>query len=186
MVHTAEIKGSDWCASIGGFRNIDAADVDDLLFQVGEAVSPSPFQLFDADMVSGWMHLYFAAVNAVKAFEGGTTISRSLAMETILHASCQDQIIRALELMGITPGTKRAALLVFAKSREETERAFSRASPLLGVTDDSVLEIDGNKLEEIKRIFGISDLELDAVGGPREEALTWLVVERGALLPTRR
>lgn len=186
MVHTTEIKGSCWCASIGGFRDTHAADVDALLFKVGEKVSPSPFQLFNADRVAGWGHLYFAAVNAVNAFEGGTAISRSLAMEALLYSSCQDQISRALELLGVSPRMKRVALLVFAKSRKEAEGAFARASHLLGVADDSVLDVDDEKFEEIKGIFGISDRELDAVGGPREEALTWLVVERGALLPIQR
>ena len=186
MVHTAEIKGSDWCVSIGGFRDVHAADVDELLSQVGEAAHPSPFQLFDADRVAGWRHLYFAAVNAVNAFEGGTAISRSLAMESLLYASCQDQIDRALELIGVSRETERAALVVFAKSPVDAERAFSGVSSVLGVADDSVLKVDGVKFEKIKEAFGVSDLELEAVGGPREEALTWLVVERGALLSIRR
>ncbi|MCW4036735.1 MAG: KEOPS complex subunit Cgi121 [Candidatus Bathyarchaeota archaeon] len=186
MVHTAVIKGSDWYASIGGFRGIRAVDVDELLSRVGEAAHPSPFQLFDADSVAGWKHLYFAAVNAVNAFEGGTAISRSLAMESLLYASCQDQIDRALELIGISPETERAALLVLAKSLVDAERAFSGVSSVLGVADDSVLKVDGVKFERIKEAFGVSDLELEAVGGSREEALTWLVVERGALLSIRR
>lgn len=186
MVHTAEIKDSDWCVSIGGFRDVHAADVDELLSRVRGAAHPSPFQLFDADRVAGWKHLYFAAVNAVNALEGGTAISRSLAMESLLYASCQDQIDRALKLIGVSRETERVALVVFAKSLVYAERTFSVVSSVLGVADDSVLKVEGVKFERIKEAFSVSDLELEAVGGPREEALTWLVVERGALLSIRR
>jgi len=78
MVHTEEIEGSEWFVSIGGFREISVADVDDLLSSVRGAAKPALFQLFDADRVAGWRHLFYAAVNAVKAFDGGTAVSRLL------------------------------------------------------------------------------------------------------------
>ena len=78
------------------------------------------------------------------------------------------------------------ALLVFAESRVEAEGALTGISSVIGVPDDSVLEVSGEKRVELKSVFGVSDAELGAVRGPAEEALTKLIVERGALLPLRR
>jgi len=186
MVHSAGIKGYSWCAAVGGFRGGSWEDVEELLSMARDEAQGTIFQLFDADRVAGWRHLYFAAVNAVGASEKGTPISRSLAIEALLYASCQDQISRAFEVMGLSPKTKRIALLVLAQDPEEALRAFKMISRVLGEEDDSALMIDVGKFGEIMETFGISDMELEAVGGPREEALTRLVVERGALLPLRR
>lgn len=186
MVRTAGVKGSSWYVSIGGFRDISVGDVDRLLSQLREAASPCLFQLFDADRVAGWRHLFFAAVNAVKAFEAGAAISRSLAVEVLLYVSCQDQISKALPAVGLSPKTKRTALLVLEETPKAAENAFRRVSGVLGTADDSVQLIDDDKFEEIKRFFNVSEPELDALGGLREEALTWLLVERGALLSVRR
>lgn len=186
MVRTAEIKGSEWAVSIGGFRDAPIGDVDGFLARAGGAVAPAVFQVFDADNVAGWEHLFFAAVNAVKAIEAGSAISRSLAIEVLLYASCQDQISRALDVAGISPSTERVALLVLASGKEAAEGAFGRASEALGVADDSILELAAEKTDRIKKTFGVTDPELEAVGGPEVEALTRLLVERGALLPLRK
>ncbi|MFQ6053054.1 MAG: KEOPS complex subunit Cgi121 [Candidatus Bathyarchaeia archaeon] len=186
MARTAGIKGSPWVVRIGGFREVSVSDVDELLAEVRGAASPHLFQLFDAGRVAGWEHLYFAAVNAVKAFETGTAVSKSLAIEVLLYASGQDQISQAFATLGLTPATDRVALLVMADGAEEAERAFTRASELLGVADDSVLAVDDEKLEELKRVYSVSDLALGAVGSPGATAITRLLIERGALIPARR
>ncbi len=182
----AEVKGSGWALCVGGFRGVSVWNVDDLLRRVGEAVSPHVFQIFDADRVAGWEHLRFAAVNAVRAHESGAAVSRSIAVEVVLYASCQDQITRAFEMVGLSPSTERAALMVMARDLGEAVEACGRASVILGVEDDSVLTVDEGKFERLRGVFGVSEAELGAVGGPRLGALTMLIVERGALLPLRR
>ena len=186
MVYTARVKGSGWVLCIGGFRAGAVSDVDRLLDSLEGAVSPQLFQVFDADRVAGWEHLYFAAVNAVKAFEAGSAVSKSLAIEVLLYASCQDQIKRAFKILGLSPSTEQVALLVMADGAEEAERAFERASGLIGTEDDTVLLVDDEKFEKQRRVYSVSDLELEAVGGPRNAALTSLLIERGALLPVHR
>jgi len=57
-----------------------------------------------------------------------------------------------------------------------------------GERDDSVLELTDKKIGNIKKLFGISDLEFEAKlekEGLEKEALTDLVIERMALLSTR-
>jgi tRNA threonylcarbamoyladenosine modification (KEOPS) complex Cgi121 subunit len=186
MVRTSTIKGSDKAVSIGGFRGVTVNDVDELLSSLNGATSPAVFQIFDAARIAGWSHLYMAAVNAVGVFESGSPISRGLGIEVLLYASCQDQISRALEVVGVSPGIEKLALVVLSDGPGEAEAVFEKAADLLGEADDSVLGLDEIKFREIAQVFGVSENELEAVGGERDEALTSLLVEKGALLPLRR
>jgi len=186
MVHTSGVKGSNLVVSVGGFSGVSVDNVDSFISLIKEMLPSVRFQVFDADRVAGWRHLFFAAVNAVGAFEGGRGISRSLEVEALLYASCRDQISQAFEVVGVSDRTVNVALLVFAESRLEAEGAFTGTSSVIGVPDDSVLDVSGEKWDELKSVFGVSDKELGAVRGPAKEALTKLIVERGALLPLRR
>lgn len=186
MVRTSTIKRSDKAVSIGGFRGVKVNDVDELLNRLSRATSPAVFQIFDAARIAGWRHLYMAAVNAVGAFESGSPISRGLGIEMLLYASCQDQISRALDVVGVGPGTEKLALIVLRDGPGEAEAAFGKAADILGEADDSVLGLDETKFREVAEVFGVSENELAAVGGERDKALTSLLVEKGALLPLRR
>ena len=186
MVRTSTIKGSDKAVSIGGFRGVKVNDVDELLSSLSGATSPAVFQIFDAARIAGWRHLYMAAVNAVGAFESGSPISRGLGIEVLLYASCQDQISRALDVVGVGPGTEKLALVVLRDGPSEAEAAFGKAADILGEADDSVLGLDETKFREVAKVFGVSENEFEAVGGERNKALTSLLVEKGALLPLRR
>jgi len=186
MVRTSTIKGSDKAVSIGGFRGVTVNDVDELLSSLSRATSPAVFQIFDATRIAGWRHLYMAAVNAVGAFESGTTISRGLGIEVLLYASCQDQISRALDVVGVSPDTDKLALIILRDGPSEAEAVFEKAADILGEAADSVLGLDEAKFREIAEVFGVSENALEAVGGERDKALTSLLVEKGALLPLRR
>jgi tRNA threonylcarbamoyladenosine modification (KEOPS) complex Cgi121 subunit len=177
MVRTSVIKGSSFSASIGGFTGVRVGDLEAFLSRLGRAAEPAVFQVFDAGIVAGWEHLFFAAVNAVKSFESGSPISRSLGI---------DQISRAFEVMGVSEDSERVALLVLSEGPGAVELAYERVAGLLGDEDDSVLEVSEEKFVSIMEAFGISHAELEAVGGPQEEALSRAIVERGALLGLRR
>jgi len=186
VVRTSGIDGSDWEVAIGGIRGVSIGDIEGFLTRVREAVGGRVFQAFDAGRVADWKHLFFSAVNAVSAIEGGGAISRSLGIEVLLYVSCVDQISRALEVVGVTPSTNEIALVVLAESTGEAEEAFLKAAESLGVHDDGILELGAEKLSSLKERYGVSDAELEAVGGPESDALEMLLVERGALLRLRR
>jgi len=186
MVHRASVKNTPWHICIGGFKLETVYDVESLLREVMEAASPHLAQLLDAERVAGWEHLYMATVNAVKAFQSGYNIARSLSVEVLLYVSCRDQIAEAIRLVGISPETKGVALLILAEDAEECLKAYERASRLLGEEDDSLLEVDEVKLRRLMELHEISEEEVEAVGGPRARAITLLLVERGALIPAVR
>ena len=183
-MRSAAIKGTLWAVAIGGFRGADVSDPKRLVLKVAEAVRPQTAQLVDARMVASFEHLRMAAVNAANAIGGGFSVSKSIAIETLLRASTVDQISKAIEAIGVTPRTGGVAIVIFATSVPDAEEAYRRAAVILGEEDDSVLEIDDEKYHRLKEWFGIGEAELDAAGG--RGALTGLIVERGALLSLRR
>jgi hypothetical protein len=57
-----------------------------------------------------------------------------------------------------------------------------------GERNDSVLDLTDKKIEKIKELFNISDIEFEATlkrEGLEKEALTDLIIERMALLVTK-
>jgi KEOPS complex subunit Cgi121 len=176
--------------TITGFRNAKIKDTEEFLKKIRkEKGSNIEIQFFDAKYVATWLHLYFAALNALTAFKNKENISKSLAMETMLYASAQRQIRKAMELLGIKSETSEIALLIIGQNPETVKSALSMISVSVNVQhDDTVLELSEEKKKIIQKTFGISDLELKTVmeKDGLEEALTNLVIERMALLATQR
>lgn len=171
---------------IAGLTGVHIGNVEDFLETIlEEKPSDVHMQFFDAGFVTTWQHLYFAALNAVAAFESNNNISKSVAMESILYASAQRQIRKAMKLLGIKPDSSNIALLMITKNQKSAQTALSQVlRQTEGRRDDSVLGLSEKKIVDIRRIFGISDIELETVG-KRDclgKALTNVVIERVALL----
>ncbi len=186
----SEIKEHSKHLAVAGFKNVRIKDVKGFLEDVKRASKEVCVQFFDARLIAGWEHLFFAALNALKAFESGVNASNSLAIEVLLFASAQRQIKRAVELLGIKPETSAAAVLVMTETPQEVTEILNTVSGLvLGERDDSVLELTKEKIEAIKSFFEISDLELQAKLEEEDlekGALTDLVIEHMALLVTQK
>jgi len=175
---------------ITGFRNVHIKDARDLSKTLKSKLPEDcEIQLFDADLVATWEHLYFAVLNALMNKKGTRGISKTTAVETVLYASAQRQIQKAIDFIGLKPDSKNAAIVVVSNNTESVEEGLKAAAELLGnQPDESVLELSKPKLSRIRKAFKISDLELSASmsrGVNLEQALVDLVVERVALLSTR-
>jgi len=178
--------------AIAGFKDAKIGNID-RFFEAVPKKKPSnvvAVQFFDAQLVATWQHLYFAALNALTAFENKTNISNNLAIETLLYASAQRQIKKATEKMGIKPSTSKVAVLIISESQEAAKAALSMVQKMVSARqDDSVLELSLEKIAKIKQFFSISDKELSAKlkkKGLEKEALIDLVIEHVALLATQR
>ena len=183
-----EIGEFDKYIAIAGFRDVEISDVNGLLEAVRGRVRDACVQFFDAGLIAGWEHLFFAALNALRAFVTKMNISNSLAVETLLFASAQHQIRKAVELLGIKPESSRVAVLVIAETRQRAAETLETLSELVsGERDDGVIELTDEKFGLVKKLFSVSDLELKAKlrkEGLEREALTDLVIEHMALLAT--
>ena len=143
------------------------------------------FQLFDARLVATWEHLYFAALNALVAFRSKRNISKSVAVETLLYASAQNQIQKATRLLGVKLDSSDIAVMIVAKQSEPIRSLLSTISEKVGgKRDDTVLELSEEKSESIRRSLEISENQLRTAerGGSLERALVDLVIERVALV----
>ena len=175
---------------ITGFRNVKIEDTEEFLRKMRNEKPPSvEIQFFDAELVASWQHLYFAVLNALTAFKNNENISKSLAMEAMLYASAQRQIRKATEILGIKPDTANMAVLIIGEKPETVKSVLSKVSMFVNAQeDDTVLKVSTKKVRIIQKTFGISDLELKTVmkKDGLEKALADLVIERMALLATKR
>jgi KEOPS complex subunit Cgi121 len=170
-----------------GFKGVKVEDVNSFVNTLKRKLSDVPFQLFDAEYVAGRPHLFFASVNALKAFKHGENISENIEMETLLYASGQRQIKRAIDMLGMRPATTKMALLVFSKDESLGEVGKRVVEAVLAERDDSVLDFDEEKIERLMKTFKIAEVELETIAKDRKnlsEAVTKAIVERMALLAT--
>lgn len=182
-MRVAELTG-ELTACICGLRgevNVDAA------LQLTKEVESRfgvTVQFFDASLVATWEHVFFSALNAVKAVEAGRSIARNLGIEVLVRLSGQRQISVALEMFGLKSGCKELGVVVIGKNAGTVEDVARYVVERSGLEeDDSVLELNHEKAEQIKKAFNIEDRELEAVQAEGEfEALVKCCIERCALL----
>lgn len=171
---------------ITGFRNVKIKNQEEFLKKTRKDMPLNvEFQFFDARFVATWEHLYFAVLNALTAFESKENISKSLAMETMIYASAQRQIQRAMKNLGIKPETSEIALVIIGDNSVSLKSALSKISASTKMQlDETVLKLTKEKERVIRERFGVSDLELKTV--KEKNALTNLVIERMALSAVQR
>jgi len=183
---TKKLEGTNWYIAIVGFKNVKIKDVNGFLEYVRREIREAHVQFFDAKLIAGQQHLYFAALNALKAFERKSNISSSLAIEALLYASAQRQIRKAVDTLGIKEDSSQVAVLIIAENRQGIDDCLKVVSRLMsGQRDDGVLELTDEKIGDIKKLFGISDFAIEAKvkeKGFEREALVDLVIEHVALL----
>ena len=175
--------------AIVGFSNVKLDNVASFLNQFRAQTKGAPIQLFDAKNVAGFEHLYFAAINALNSFEKKTNISNNLEVEALLFASGQRQITKAVEMLGIKKGTSKIAALILAENHEQKTSYTDLVTKLVpGERNDNVFNLTDEKMVSIKKMFDISDLEIEASlknEGAEKETVIDLVIERMALLVTK-
>ena len=178
------------CLAITAYKNVKIENVEEFIQNIRKETGNVTVQFFDARFVAGYEHLYFAVLNALTAFKNGLSISKNLAIEILLYAAAERQIRNAVQLLGVREDTAKVAVVVLAESKDEVVKALDKVSSIIQAEEDeSILEIDDEKFETIRKLFNVSDLELEAKlerKGLEKEALKELIIERAALLVTRR
>lgn len=181
-----KIEGFHKYIAITGYRDVKIEDTKSFLDNIRKKTEGVSVQFFNANLIAGFEHLYFAALNALKTFESKLNISNSLAVETLLYASAQRQIKKAVELLGIKAESSEVAVLILAGTEAKVRETLNAISEFIqGIHDDDVIDLSDEKFEIIKKLFGISELELGAKlekKGFEKEALINLVIEHMALL----
>ncbi|MCW4049776.1 MAG: KEOPS complex subunit Cgi121 [Candidatus Bathyarchaeota archaeon] len=186
MVTAQRITDTDWYIAVAGVRDASIISVDRTLEEIRDIAGDAIFQLFDAEKVAGSRHLIHAAINAVKALETGAAVSKSLDVETLLYASCHDQISKAFQVMGLKDGVMSVAVIVLAKKMGEVIEKAEQIAEKLGDMDDSVLELFPLKYEALKKAYEVTEEAITIMGTEPYDSLTSLIIEKGSLLPLRK
>ena len=190
MIMIKKIDGFNKYIAIAGFKKVKIEDRDNLINTLQGRIQDGYIQFFNAKLISGWEHLFFAALNALKSFESKLNISNNLAIEMLLFASAQRQIKKAVKLLGIKSESSQIAIIIIAETKQRASETLEMVSELIfGERDDSVVELSDEKYEAIKELFGISNLEFKSKlirKGLERSALIDLVIEHIALLATKR
>ncbi|MFQ6125344.1 MAG: KEOPS complex subunit Cgi121 [Candidatus Heimdallarchaeota archaeon] len=164
-----------------GISETQINDVEDVLRQIKRlaTVKGVILQLVDANRVAGKEHLKLASYHAKKAFQHNNQISNSLEIETLLYATGQRQIDKALTLIGITPKTKNVAVIVLFPPDKSTNRSelFQEIINLLkGKQSKTVFNLTPEKERALIRLFDISTEEL------KTGSIHDLIIERMGML----
>jgi KEOPS complex subunit Cgi121 len=172
---------------ITGFRKIKIENTPAFLSVLHKLLPVDiEIQFSDADFVASWEHLYFAIVNALMAFKNKRNISKSLAMETVLYASAQRQIKKAIDIIGVKPTSRNIAMIIIGENTDSIKAGLSVVVQQIGKQpDETVLELSKTKIQRLKHAFNISDTELGISTSDSNAALVNLLIERVALLSTQ-
>ena len=184
MPYSYKITDSDLYVTITAAKNTEIKDINKTLSELDKQVGDTTFQLFDADKITDQHQLYHAAANAYYAMENKGNISNKLDVETLLYASTQNQISKAIKLIGVTNATQRIAVVVI--SEQENDAAASMIADYLGDLDLKALEMTQEKFEALKKLYEITDTAIETVGCDRYKALTSLITEKSTLISLRR
>jgi KEOPS complex subunit Cgi121 len=175
--------------TIIGFRNVKIENINTFLETFRIENKNVQIQFFNAKYIASSEHLFFAALNALNSFDKKTNISNNLAVEALLYASAQRQITKAVKMLGIKQDSLEVAVLILTESISQKNEFLKLISNIIsGERDDSVLDLTDEKFRNIKQLFEISDLELEAKlqkEGQEKQALIDLVIEHMALLGTK-
>lgn len=109
-------------------------------------------------------------------------------METLLYASAQRQIRKAIDFIGIKSKTNNLALFVIANEEVRIKEAVLEVRKRAGKEpNEGVLELSESKVKRIRVAFRISDNEIGTIveNGEFKHALVNIIIERMALLSTQ-
>ncbi|MFQ6089503.1 MAG: KEOPS complex subunit Cgi121 [Candidatus Methanofastidiosia archaeon] len=123
--------------------------------------------LFDPTYVCCIEHALFACRLAQNSIERGENVAKDFRMEFLVRLSGERQIKKALNF-GIREGLKVVGILIFHERIDEVLRRFG------ALRNDSVFELNQEKIQKIKRHFGIE--------GETKDELLKAIFERGAIL----
>jgi tRNA threonylcarbamoyladenosine modification (KEOPS) complex Cgi121 subunit len=142
-------------------------------------------QFFNSALIATHEHLYFAVLNALYAFKNNVNFSKNLAVETMLYASSQHQIQKAIQLIGLKADVSEIAVVIIGETVEQVKAVLNDLTVHLHAElCDDVLCLTQKKSALIKQVFNITPLMLEVAAKGRGDdlALVDLVIEKVALL----
>ncbi len=180
--------------AVFGFETREV-DVHSLLAKINTLSEETgvTIQLFDSSLIAGWEHLFFGALNALKAFSYAENISNKLSVECLLYVSGQRQISVAVKNLGIKPDTRNIGVILIGDTTNVLREVQQKILLItMGKENDAILTISSRaKFDKIRSFFRITETELHTMCGSEEwtsciDTLTKYCIERSSLLVLQR
>lgn len=153
------------------------------LHEVYELLRPSTCQFFNADRVISALYVAAAVTVAITAWKSEMNIAKRLEVEFLVRLSAQDQISKAIELVGISYETERVGVCIVSNSAENIEAAKSRLEALLGCK--MIPFIDNQSayvLSELLKIYEVPEQALEPIQADSKfKALELFLMEKVAI-----
>lgn len=143
---------------------LSVKNLDDFLREFGECVA-----VIDADYVIDLDVVKFAVEKALKSWREGRNVAKTLPLEILLYFSATRQISDAIKV-GVKEGEKEVVVVVLDENCKDRLRKI--------LEERNVVKFDEKRIENVKKLYGIDDKELEIVG---IEKLPLLIRERIAL-----
>ncbi len=137
--------------------------LDEFLKDLGNCVT-----VIDAKYVIDLDVVRFAVEKALKSWEEGRNVAKTLPLEILLYFSATRQIRDAVKV-GVKEGINEAVVVILNDCEDKLGKYFE---------EKEVVRVDDERIENVKRLYGITDEEIKIVG---LEKLPLLIRERIAL-----
>lgn len=174
---------------ITGYKNVKINNVKDFVKKIKEKLPSNVWiQFFNASFIASWQHIFFAVINAKLSFKNQKNISKSIDIETLLYASAQHQINKAIQKIGIKPDTRNIAIVIVVKEEEQIPNVLLNITKYIGNNqDEAIIGFSNEKQKKIVDIFEISENEIESVLKDDNifEAIKNIIIERMAILSTQ-
>jgi len=153
------------------------------LNEIYESLRPSICQFFNANRVISALYVAAAVSAAIIAWESKMNVAKKLEVEFLVRLSAQDQISRAIELVGVSYETERVGVCIVAKSIEDVEAAKSRLETLLNCKLVPFVDNQSSHiLNELSRIYDVPEQVLKSIQADSEfRALELFLIEKVAI-----
>jgi tRNA threonylcarbamoyladenosine modification (KEOPS) complex Cgi121 subunit len=182
-------KEFNFYAEITGFKNICSEQATTYLKNNRKTEQQNVWiQFFNSNLIATNEHLHFAVLNALYAFKHQTNLSKSLAMETLLYASTQHQIQKAIQTIGLKPNMAEMAVTIISENKQQITNTLNDLSNNLHAEPcDTVLDLTPQKTSQIQQTFNITPSMIEAATKNKKTdlALANLIIEKVALLATK-
>ncbi len=135
---------------------------------------------FNADMLAGRTHAQSAVRHAVRSFQEGTAISKTIEMESLLYAAGSRQCNIAASF-GVHDGVNQLYVCCYPAPENDVWELLAHLVRFTGEAEDA---IDDEKKSRLMQFFGVTAEEIEAAGN--KDGIIDLVLERVALLNALR
>lgn len=123
-------------------------------------------QFFNAENIATWNHLYLAAYFTVKSIKKSASNIKAVEIELLRYASAKKQLKEALSDFGVKMDDTSIAALLIGVGEQQVAYQMADIMSSHGLVEDlSLLDLTKEKLDRLKIIYGIGDVELTALLG---------------------